>query len=146
MVDQSYFETPNLKDKEAFNSMNESLQVIRLLQEGRQAIQEALPGLMEGSSRITQSVNVPGLIPHKVKELIAVGIAVGIRCQPCIVHHVKEALDRGATADEIMEACSIAIAMGGGPSIAYTSYVVQALKDFKAWKKEEDKGGSQDAV
>lgn len=121
--------------------MNESLKVIKLLQEGRQAIQEVLPEMMEGSSRITQSLIASELIPYKVKELIAVGIAVGIRCHPCIVYHVKEALDRGATADEIMEACSIAIAMGGGPSIAYTSYVVQALKDFKAWKKE-DKGGS----
>ncbi len=30
--------------------------------------------------------------------------------------------------------------------ISAIKYVVQALKDFKAWKKEEDKGGSQDAV
>ena len=34
-----------------------------------------------------------------------------------------------------MEACSVAIMMGGGPSIAYTSYVVQALKDFKDFQK-----------
>jgi AhpD family alkylhydroperoxidase len=82
----------------------------------------------------------------KTKELIAVAVAVGIRCQPCIVHHVKLALEQKATAAEILEACCVAITMGGGPSIAYTSYVVQALKDFQALEKKEDKGGFQDAL
>lgn len=125
--------------------MNESLKVLKLLQEGRETIQETLPGVMEGSRSFSQSVIALELIPLKMKELIAVAVAVGIRCQPCIVHHVKEALDQGATAAEILEACSVAITMGGGPAIAYTSYVVQALKDFKALEKE-DKGGLQDEV
>ncbi len=112
--------------------MNESVETIKLLQEGREAIQETLPGVMEGFRDFCQSANAQGLIPNKMKELIAVAVAVGIRCQPCIVHRVKEALDQGATAAEILEACSVAMTMGGGPSIAYTSYVVRALKDFKA--------------
>lgn len=34
--------------------------------------------------------------------------------------------------EEILEACSVAIMMGGGPGIAYTSYVIKALKDYGA--------------
>ncbi len=126
--------------------MNESLKAIKLLQEGQEAIQETLPGVMEGFRNFSQSVIALKQIPLKMKELIAVAVAVGIRCQPCIVHHVKGALDQGATPDEILEACSVSIFMGGGPSIAYTAYVVQALKDFKALENEEDKGGFQDAL
>ncbi len=123
---------------------NESAEMINLLQEGRGAIQEYLPGVLENFMGVTQSAMKQELIPPRTKELMAVAIAVGIRCQPCIVHHVKSALDQGATAAEIMEACSVAIMMGGGPSIAYTSYVVQALKDFGHFQK--GLGGSKNAV
>jgi len=116
---------------------NESLDMIKLLQEGQGAIREYLPGVLENFMDLTQSTMKQELIPPKFKELMAVAVAVGIRCQPCIVNHVKRALDQGATAAEIMEACSVAIMMGGGPSIAYTSYVVQALKDFKAFPKKD---------
>jgi len=113
------------------------LEMIRLLQDGQGAIKEYLPGVLENFMGVTQSVLKQELIPPKTKELMAVAVAVGIRCQPCIANHVKRALEQGATAAEIMEACSVAIMMGGGPSIAYTSYVVQALKDFKAFPKND---------
>jgi AhpD family alkylhydroperoxidase len=116
---------------------NESSEMIKLLQEGQDAIQEYLPGVLENFMGVTQSTMKQELIPPRTKELMAVAVAVGIRCQPCIVHHVKRALDQGATAAEIMEACSVAIMMGGGPSIAYTSYVVQTLNDFKAFSKKD---------
>jgi AhpD family alkylhydroperoxidase len=121
------------------------MKTIKLLQEGQQAIHETLPGVMEGFRDFSRSVIDLEQIPLKVKELIAVAVAVGIKCQPCIVHHVKLALDQKATAEEIMEACGVAITMGGGPAVAYTSYVVQALKDFKALEKE-GRGGFQDAL
>lgn len=38
----------------------------------------------------------------------------------------------GATVEEILEACSVAIMMGGGPGIAYSSYVVKVLQDYGA--------------
>ncbi len=112
------------------------MEILKLLQEGQKAIQEQLPGVLENFQGLTQSVMKQELFPPKVKELMAVAVAVGIRCHPCITHHVRRALDQGATAAEILEACSVAIMMGGGPSIAYTSYVVQALKDFKALDKQ----------
>jgi AhpD family alkylhydroperoxidase len=110
---------------------NESLKSLKLLAEGQEAIQAMMPGVIEGFRSFAQTANSLPLLSPKTKELIAIAVAVGIRCQPCIIHHVKLALDLGATAPEIMEACGVAIFMGGGPSVAYTSYVVQALKDFQ---------------
>jgi AhpD family alkylhydroperoxidase len=86
---------------------NESVETLRLLQEGQRTIQEHLPGVLENFMGLTQSTMKQDLIPPKLKELMAVAVAVGIRCQPCIVHHVKRALDQGATAGEILEACSV---------------------------------------
>ncbi|MDI3481912.1 MAG: hypothetical protein PWQ97_1567 [Tepidanaerobacteraceae bacterium] len=68
----------------------------------------------------------PGALDTKMKELISVAIGAYNRCEYCIVYHVYKALEAGATREEIMEAAMVAVAFGGGPSMAYT---VSLLKD-----------------
>lgn len=68
----------------------------------------------------------PGHLETKTKELISIGIAAYNRCEYCIVFHVYKALEAGATREEILEASMVAVAFGGGPSMAYT---VTLLKD-----------------
>lgn len=68
----------------------------------------------------------PGSLDTKTKELISVGIAAYNRCEYCIVFHVYKALEAGAKKEEILEAAMVAVAFGGGPSMAYT---VTLLKD-----------------
>ncbi|MBO0454230.1 MULTISPECIES: carboxymuconolactone decarboxylase family protein [Enterococcus] len=58
-------------------------------------------------------------LPTKTKELIAVGIAVSVRCESCILGHVRDAIKAGATIEELSETIEVAILMGGGPSTAY---------------------------
>ncbi len=67
-----------------------------------------------------------GALNTKTKELISIGIAAYNRCEYCIVFHVYKALEAGATRDEIIEAAMVAVAFGGGPSMAYS---VTLLKD-----------------
>jgi len=71
-----------------------------------------------------------GKLGNKEKELVALGIAVGLRCVPCIYSHTKAALNRGATEEEIMEAACVAISMGGGPGMVYVINVMKALESF----------------
>lgn len=68
----------------------------------------------------------PGALDVKTKELISVGVAAYNRCEYCIVFHVYKALEAGATREEIIEAAMVAVAFGGGPSMAYS---VTLLKD-----------------
>jgi len=70
------------------------------------------------------------VLDEKTKHLIALGIAIAIRCEPCIMWHTNAAVRAGATLDEILETIKIAIAMGGGPALAYA-----ALKAYKAAKE-----------
>jgi len=44
-----------------------------------------------------------------------------------MVYHTKQALSLGATREEIMEACSVAIVMGGGPAISAIAVVQDSL-------------------
>ncbi len=55
------------------------------------------------------------------------GIARATHCEPCILAHLEKALAAGATRAEIMEACGVAIAMGGGPTMAYVPLVMNYL-------------------
>ncbi|WP_425449275.1 carboxymuconolactone decarboxylase family protein [Dethiothermospora halolimnae] len=68
----------------------------------------------------------PGALDLKTKELMSVAIAAYNRCEYCIVFHVYKALEAGATREEILESAMVAVAFGGGPSMAYS---VTLLKD-----------------
>ncbi|AYE33247.1 carboxymuconolactone decarboxylase family protein [Clostridium septicum] len=77
-----------------------------------------------------------GKLTTKTKELISVAIAAYNRCEYCIVFHVYKALEAGANREEIMEAAMVAVAFGGGPSMAYSTTLLKDSidefeKDFK---------------
>ena len=46
------------------------------------------------------------------KELIAVGISVVINCESCMEWHIKQALDCGASKEQLLEAIEVGIEMG----------------------------------
>lgn len=71
-----------------------------------------------------------GGLSVKIKELIALGIGVASRCEPCIYAHVEKCLKAGASPREIMDAAGVAVMMGGGPVYTYTTVVSAALKHF----------------
>ena len=80
-------------------------------------------GLMKDSGEDGLSV--------KHKELIALGIGIAVRCEPCIFTHVEKCLKAGATPKEVMDAAGVAVMMGGGPVYTYTPVVAAALEHFE---------------
>jgi len=81
-------------------------------------------------------VEEQGVLDTKTKELISVALSVACKCKWCIVFHTKNALDAGATKDEIVEACYVAILMAGGPAFMYTRLVLEAIDEFTKVKEE----------
>lgn len=71
-----------------------------------------------------------GALSKMNKELIAVGISVCINCEPCAVWHIREARTAGATEDQIIEAIEVASEMGGGPTVARSSFALKVLEYF----------------
>ncbi|MBZ0300131.1 MAG: carboxymuconolactone decarboxylase family protein [Anaerolineae bacterium] len=72
-----------------------------------------------------------GALSSQCKELIALGIAIAVHCDGCIAFHVHDALQAGATRDEITEAIGVAVLMGGGPSVMYGCEALEALEQFE---------------
>jgi AhpD family alkylhydroperoxidase len=90
-----------------------------------------IPEVMNAVMKLHGEVVKDGALSAKTKELMMVGIAVSLRCEYCLWKHVPEAVKLGATRQDILEAVSTAIAMAGGPAVAYGSVVVlEILKEL----------------
>jgi AhpD family alkylhydroperoxidase len=90
------------------------------------------PEVMKAFAGIAQSALAPKALDTKTKELIALAIAVAIRCDDCIAFHVKAALEQGASREEVSEALGMAIYMGAGPAVMYASHALEAFSQFAA--------------
>lgn len=89
-----------------------------------------IPEPMKGFNALHQDGVAEGALTTKTKELIALGIAITVRCDGCIAFHVNHALKSGASSQEIMETIGVAIVMGGGPSVVYGCEAMEALSQF----------------
>jgi AhpD family alkylhydroperoxidase len=96
------------------------------------------PAIMKAFAGMAQAATASKAPDAKTKELIALGIAVAVRCDDCIAFHVKAAVEHGATRDEVSETLGMAIYMGAGPSVMYASHAFEAFTQFKALKPAED--------
>ena len=95
-------------------------------------LRSGAPDVMKAFSGLAQAALAPKSLDGKTKELIALGIAVAIRCDDCVGFHVKAALEQGASRDEVMETLGMAIYMGAGPSVMYANHALEAFEQFKA--------------
>lgn len=77
-----------------------------------------------------------GALNKKTKELMALSISIVTKCEPCMEWHLDQALQAGATDEEIYETIDVAIEMGGGQAGAYARFVLKALAYFKGKNKQ----------
>ena len=90
------------------------------------------PDVMKAFSAMAQGATAPKALDTKTKELVALAIAVAIRCDPCIAFHAEAARKHGATRDEVMETVGTAIYMGAGPAVMYAAQAVEAYDQYVA--------------
>jgi len=90
-----------------------------------------LPGATSSFIRLHKEATAEGTLSPKIKELMALAIAVAIRCDDCIAYHVHDALKGGATRAEVLETLGVAMMMGGGPAAMYACEAFQALEQFE---------------
>ncbi|MFO8036073.1 MAG: carboxymuconolactone decarboxylase family protein [Anaerolineales bacterium] len=106
---------------ELFNKVQESMH--EFSKEG--------PDIMAGFQKCHEAAASDTALSGKMKELIALAIGITVRCDGCIAFHVHDALEAGATKEEIVDTIGVAIMMGGGPAVVYGSAALEALKHFQ---------------
>ena len=93
------------------------------------------PEVMKAFAGMAQAATAAKALDAKTKELIALAIGVAVRCEDCIGFHVKAAMERGASREEVLETLGMAIYMGAGPSVMYASHALDAFTQFEAAAK-----------
>jgi len=95
-----------------------------------QELQEAIPGVASGYAEVHRAAMGEGELPAKVKELIALAIAITRECDGCIAAHARSAARRGATAAEVAEMIGVAILLNGGPGTVWGPRALVAFHEF----------------
>jgi AhpD family alkylhydroperoxidase len=110
--------------------MESWLQITKELTAQLRNLRGGAPEVMKAFASMAQAAGAAKALDRKTKELIALGIAVAVRCDDCIGFHVKAALEQGASEEEVTEVLGMAIYMGAGPSVMYASHALEAFSQF----------------
>ena len=84
------------------------------------------PDTVKGYMGLSGAAAKNGHLGPKVNELIALAVAVSLRCDGCITVHTDAAIKHGATREEIAEALGTAIAVNAGAALVYSTRVLDA--------------------
>ena len=84
-----------------------------------------IPGPGKSFDLLHWAVSQPGACSPKAKELMALAIAITMRCEGCMVQHTAGCIMAGASRDEVKEAISVALEMSGGPSFVFGAKVIE---------------------
>ncbi len=82
------------------------------------------PEAMAAFDGLNAAVFKDGALSVKVKELIAVAVAVTTQCPYCIDAHVKKAKAAGATEAELVEATMVAAALRAGGAVTHGTHAI----------------------
>lgn len=94
--------------------------VLKAYKEGMGQFTEHLPDIGSGFHSFTESCFADGALEGKQKQLIALALSVYANDKTCMTYHAKGCVDAGCTEQEVLEACSIAAALGSGAVMSRT--------------------------
>jgi AhpD family alkylhydroperoxidase len=104
--------------------------VIDDLKEPTRSLSETIPEVWGGFVQLHKAAVADGVLSAKIKELMALAIAVVKGCDGCIAYHAKASARRGATPAEVGEALGVALLMDGGTSSVYGPRAWDAYREF----------------
>jgi len=106
--------------------------VIHDLQEPTRSLRRMIPDAWAGFAQLHDASMHDGALPARVKELMALAIAVVKRCDGCIAYHAQAAARHGASPEEVAEALGVALLMDGGPASVYAPRAWDAFRQVVA--------------
>lgn len=68
-----------------------------------------------------------GHLDAKTRELIALAVAISLRCDGCITVHADAANKLGATREEVAEALGVAVSINAGAALVYSTRTLDAF-------------------
>lgn len=107
-----------LKTIEDFNS---------LMVDIRKSIPDQYEAFMNEKSKVTAS----GAVDEKTKWLLLLVASVTQKCPVCIPRAVQHCLEAGWSKEEMLEACMVAVLVGGSSVMTFVTLVDKAIQDLQ---------------
>ena len=86
------------------------------------------PETVKGYSALSAAGAKTNRLGAKTRELIALAVAVTLRCDGCITVHADAAIKQGASREEIAEALGVSISVNAGAALVYSARVMDAYQ------------------
>jgi len=97
-----------------------------LMSDIRKAIPDQYSAFVKQKEIITKSAR----IEEKTKWLLLLIASVTQKCPVCIPSAVKHCLDAGWSKEEMLEACMVAVLVGGSSVMTYLTLVEKTIQEF----------------
>jgi AhpD family alkylhydroperoxidase len=94
---------------------------------GVKEVGQLSPDTVKGYIALSSAGQNKDLLGAKIRELIALAVAVTARCDGCIAVHTEAAIRHGAAKEEIAEALGVAVAVNAGAALVYSTRVMDAV-------------------
>ena len=85
------------------------------------------PDVVRGYTTLGRTGQKEGHLDEKTRELVALAIAITLRCDGCITVHTAAARGRGATKEEIAEVLGVAVSVNAGAAVVYSTRALDAF-------------------
>ncbi len=108
--------------------MSQAKEFYENFDKGMGKVQKEAPETVNAFMGLFQKTMGQGALSVLEKELIALAIGIAVRCEPCVLMHVKKAIAAGATREQIIETAQVVVMMQGGPGFVHMPMVFEALE------------------
>ena len=109
--------------------MGNQTELLEAIHKQFETYKRLLPDVAEAYDHLPAEVYKNGALSGRIKRLMALSAALTHGCRACVLFQAQEALNLGASIDEILETCAVAISIGGTMAAGETTRVVQFLEE-----------------
>jgi AhpD family alkylhydroperoxidase len=85
------------------------------------------PDTVRGYGALGAAGQKTGHLDAKTRELIAVAVAISLRCDGCVAVHTDAARKLGVTPEELAEALGVGVSINAGAAIVYSTRAQDAF-------------------
>ena len=91
-------------------------------------ISKANPDIVRAYAGLNAANTKSTRIDAKTRELIALAVAITLRCDGCINAHTDAAIKAGATKEDIVDALGVAVMVNAGAAMVYSARTIDAFE------------------
>ena len=88
-----------------------------------------MPEVAQAYDALPEAAYKDGVLSARIKRLMALTGALVHGCEACILYQTDLAIEQGASVEEILETCAVAISLGGTMGAGETTRVVKYLEE-----------------